>query len=111
MKYKTYGEVQAAVYSINMPKHIDPDTRITRTGTKNFLMNNPPSMYRQGGWLSLWARITWVRETLKRIGVRVPAKAWDFERAQLSALLTGSQPEDAAQAAVYKKALRWTRSR
>ena len=95
---------------------------LRRTSLRNFVwriaaqkgtpLANPPVP----AWLRYWRRVEWAKATLRTLRVRLPASAWDNQRATLRALLAvpaGAgffyDPVTEAREITRKAATRWAK--
>lgn len=62
-----------------------------RTSIRNFVWKIAGRAVPQIGsprWLAYWRRVEWAKDALRKLHVRLPASAWDQQRATLRAMLT-----------------------
>lgn len=64
-----------------------------RTSIRNFVWRLSAQMTPASGsawrpaWLRYWLRVEWAKRALRELHIRLPASAWDHQRATLRALL------------------------
>ena len=66
-----------------------------RTSIRNFVWrlsaqmtpDRPHGTRPEPSWLRYWRRVSWAKDALRTLHVRLPASAWDTQRATLRALL------------------------
>ena len=87
-----------------------------RTSIRNFIWKLSATQHGEGpAWYRYWCRIHWAQQALRLLHLRLPAIAWDTQRATLRALLATPDRQDYEPVLQFsiethrKTAARWAR--